>query len=260
MKESRKTSKEVWFFYQNENTASFKIDIRINKWYNFSIGKGGNTLDMVIHILNCNVFKALQFLNDDSVNLSFHKPLNDVFLKGKEYEIIKLKKIEHKALINYLSLRKINISLAQEYCFEIDYKFNSNIFFAIAFKNNSNGFEIRNKFFKGCLGKKEITLINNNYNVVSLFESWSDFLSYLTLKKNPPEENYIILNSTSMAKNVLPLLTHYSKVKIFLDNDEAGNRATKLIIKNIKNEVIDNRVHYWDCKDLNEFLIKKNTI
>jgi hypothetical protein len=59
--------------------------------------------------------------------------------------------------------------------------------------------------------------------VVSIFESWSDFLSYLTIKKETPNENFIILNSTSMIKKVVKNIEKYSVVKAFLDNDNAGD-------------------------------------
>ena len=259
MKVAKKTKNEFWFFYKDEKTASFKIDIRINKWYNFSEGLGGNTLDLIIHVLDCSVSKALEFLNGGIDCFSFHQQNNTHLNSEKQYKILNLKQLQHKALIEYLKSRKINIEIAKKYCQEIHYEINEKKYFAISFKNNKNGFEVRNKFFKGCLGKKGITTINNNSDVVSIFESWSDFLSYLTLKKEIPKENFIILNSTSLVKKTIELLDEYSTIKLFFDNDEAGNKATNFIVENANGKIIDNRIHYKNFDDLNDYLIAINT-
>ena len=257
MIQSKKTKNEVWFFYKNEKTASFKIDTKINKFYNFSEGVGGNTLDMIVHYHNFSVSEALKFLNCNILCFPFHQQTNHIVKAKKEYKIIKLKLLEHKALIEYLNSRKINIDIAKKYCQEIQYELNSKKYFAISFKNDKNGYEVRNKIFKGCLGKKEITTINNNSDVVSLFESWSDFLSYLTFKKNTPNEDFIILNSTSMVKKVVKLLDKYLEVKVFFDNDRSGDKATEIIKCSNESEFIDNRIHYKLFNDLNEYLINK---
>ncbi|MDD7914091.1 toprim domain-containing protein [Polaribacter ponticola] len=124
--------------------------------------------------------------------------------------------------------------------------------------NDSGGLEITNiiseNFRKICLGKKEITTINNNSKIVSIFESWSDFLSYLTIKKQIPKENFIILNSTSMVSKVTNLLIDYDTIKLFFDNDNAGNKATAYLKMKFKNSIIDNRIHYKNYNDLNEYL------
>ena len=168
-------------------------------------------------------------------------------------------------LLNYLTQRKINLEFAKKFCFQVYYSFNNKKeHYGIGFMNNSGGIDIRNifssKYGKICLGKKEITTINNSSDVVSLFESWSDFLSYLTLKNTIPNKNFILLNSTSLVKKAFELLDNYSKIKLFFDNDSAGDKATEFLIQNIKIKSIDNRVHYKNYKDLNEFLIgRKNT-
>ena len=154
----------------------------------------------------------------------------------------------------YSSFRRF----AKQFCFQVHYSFSKGKeYYGIGFMNNKGGLEIRNQCFKGCLGKKEITTINNNSDVVSMFESWSDFLSYLTLKKDIPKENFIILNSTSMIDKAFTLLENYKEIKLLFDNDEAGNRATNFINENIKSKTTDKRNHYKNYNDLNEFLVNQ---
>lgn len=255
---SKTKGENVWFLspFRKEKTPSFKIDTNKNLWYDFGEGAGGKSvLDLVIRLNNCSVKEALENLKNDT--FSFHQQ-KIIIAETKCYSILKIIEIRNPHLIAYLHKRKINLDLAKKFCTEIHYldKLQKE-YYGIGFKNNNEGFEVRNKFFKGCVGKKAITTIYNDSHVVSLFESWSDFLSYLTLKKEVPEEDFIILNSTSMVKKAIELLNNYSEIKVFFDNDEAGDRATNLVLESTKSSASDKRVHYKKYNDLNDYLINR---
>ncbi|WP_415583379.1 toprim domain-containing protein, partial [Flavobacterium frigoris] len=258
---SKTKGENVWFLspFRKETTPSLKIDTNRNLWYDFGEGAGGKSvLDFVIRLKNCSVKEALENLKNDT--FSFHQQEIKI-TETNCYSILKMHGIKNAHLIAYLRARKINLEFAQQFCVEIHYALNiEKEYYGIGFKNNTGGFEVRNKFFKGCLGSKSITTICNDSDVVSLFESWSDFLSYLTLKKETPKEDFIILNSTSLVKKAIELLARYSEIKVFFDNDEAGDRATNLVLESTKNTSSDIRVHYKNHNDLNEYLVKKKLI
>ena len=254
------TSKDVWFFspFKYEKTPSFKVNISKNVFFDHSSGIGGTIIDFVMKYNNCSIKEALIILSDDT--FSFHQQKEEI--KDEvlpTYSIHKVTELTNQRLLEYLSNRKINLQFAKRFCFQVHYSFsNGKENYGIGLMNDVGGLEIRNKFFKGCLGKKEITTINNNSDVVSIFESWSDFLSYLTLKNEIPKENFIILNSTSLVKKAIDLIDNYDVIKLFFDNDESGNEATDFLIKNAASKIIDNRIHYKNYNDLNEFLFKQN--
>lgn len=260
MKQDRQTNNEVWFFYENEKTASLKIDLSLNKWYNFSIGKGGNTLDLVIHILNCSVSDALDFINSESNLFSSHQQPKISTNKNemKSYSINAVKKLENHALLHYLSSRGISNGIAKNNCLEIYYSIQSKNYFSIAFQNDSKGYEHRNKYIKGSLGKKDITWIKNNSNNISVFEGFIDYLSFLEIKKNQKNEDYLILNSVSNIEKSFDIIKKYQNVSLFLDNDSAGDTSTKKIITYSKNKVNDRRNLYKNYKDLNEYLMNQS--
>lgn len=251
---------EAWYHspFREEKTASFKINLNKNIWYDFGEGIGGNIIDFVSRINNCDVKEALSIIDQNT--FSFEKPKiiesPTPILKNK---ILKVAQLTNLNLLNYLNDRKINLSIAKEICCQIHYSFNEGKeYYGIGFKNDFGGFEIRSKYFKGCLGKKNITTIDNNSSVASLFESWSDFLSYLTLKKEDPLEDYFILNSTSLIKKLEGKLDKYNQVKVFFDNDHSGEKAWLFLIEKYPNSnIIDNRIYYKNYNDLNEFLIKR---
>ena len=188
-------------------------------------------------------------------------------------QIVSIGIIKHFALKTYLNSRGINIALAKKYCKEIHYfkdgnKSSSDIdvllkekrkpFFALGFENDLGGYEIRNKFFKGCLKTKAITTITNGSKTLNLFEGFIDFLSYLTLMPHKEKEDFIITNSTSIVKNAIEALSKYDTVKAFFDNDFSGANVTKLIQENCKKEFLNESLKFEKYKDVNEYLISLN--
>lgn len=252
----KKRGSDTWFLspFRGEKTASFKINTNKNCWYDYGEGCGGTIIDFLQKFHRCTISEALEKLASNT--FSFHQQ-SKIISATKQMPIHKTKKIENRYLIAYLAERKINFEYANQFCLEVHYVFKNNkTHYAIGFKNDLSGFELRNRFFKGCIGKKHLTTFKRAYSVVSIFEGWTDLLSYFTLKKHIPQEDFIILNSTSLVKKSIDLLGDYTAIKLFFNNDAAGNIATNILIKIYKNKVTDNRIHYKNYNDLNEYLIK----
>lgn len=257
----KENEKDAWYLspFGQEKTPSFKISKQHNVWYCFSEGVGGTVIDFIMKYRSFTVIESLDFLSKKSLLFSFHKQ-ESIIENAIGYSINKIQPLNNPALLSYISERKISNSIAKKYCQEIYYKINQKYYFAIAFKNTSGGYEIRNKYFKACLGTKDITHIKNDYNTVSVFESFSDFLSYCTIKENEViEEDFIISNSTALIEKVKLKLKEYSKIKLFLDNDNSGKKASKSIIDGFKSKCYNQNHYYKNYKDLNEYLIEIKT-
>ncbi|MDM1413264.1 toprim domain-containing protein [Myroides odoratimimus] len=262
-KKVKQTNREAWYLspFRNETTASFKIDLLKNLWYDHGEGKGGNVLDFVMRYYKCELKEALQILDDES--FSFHQPTfqDDSIEKEKNYEIRAIKPLTNTQLINYIQSRGISLKMAKKYSVELHYSLNDKKYFGIGFKNVLEGIEIRNRYFKGCLGTKSITLIENNCNQVILFEGWIDFLSLLILyPKIENRFNYIILNSTSQKETVPELDSNYERIYLCFDNDNTGNETTIYFQKKYENHTKDIRYLFKNHKDVNDYLINKNRV
>lgn len=259
---TKQSEKEAWFInpFANENHASFKINKNLNYWYLHSEGIGGKNVDFMKKYLNASVSEVLLWAENQNFS-SFHQQ-NISNLKeeniSKNYEIIKIENVQHPALLEYLNER--NVGNQTQFLYEIHYRMNDNKYFGIGFKNDFDGYEIRNKYSKICLGKKDISTIKNNSNSVRIFEGFFDFLSFKNLENELEKEpsDYLVLNSVSIIHNIKNSLGKYEKVELYLDNDEAGNRAVEIISNEIQNAK-DYRVLYSDFKDLNEYLNKQNS-
>ncbi|MGV0947544.1 toprim domain-containing protein [Empedobacter falsenii] len=249
----------LWFLspFRNEKTASFKVDNSTNRFYDFGEGFGGTLIDLISKLEKLSIKEIIQKFNNKS--FSFQKQNDFQFEKiqtKNEYEILELKEISSFPLIQYLEERKLPLEIVKRYCKEIHYKLNDKKYYAIAFPNNQNGFEIRNKYVKMCLVKKDFSLIKHNLNQLKIFESWSDFISYLFLFPEQNKSDFLILNSIALLRKNIELIKSYETIQIYFDHDDAGKSATKFLETELRTKVKDDSNFYKNYKDLNEFLIK----
>lgn len=253
---------------REDNNASLKVDYNKNLWYDFGNNDGGTMIDFVMRIHNCSLKEAMQELNrynnttvqQQSDSFSFHG--NTSNNNNPAIAIQKVLPIIHKALIDYLSERKINIDIAKQHCSEIHYSVNNKPYFAIGFQHDSKGWILRSEPFKGCTSMDIKTYRNNDKlkDTCLVFEGFMDYLSYLTLKNiHIPQADVIVLNSLSNLPKATNQLKDYKEVQTYLDNDEAGKKATQLIKQSCLT-VIDQSTHYTKYKDLNEYLISTKQI
>lgn len=252
--------------YRDETTASFEVNRPKNIWYDHGSGVGGDIIKLIMIMHQTDIKGSLEYLESNNfVPSSFYQQKIPIRKEQeRKMEIIKVKTIIDPALINYLMDRRISISLANLYLKEITYKnWNGKIkdyklYRALGFKNNKGGYELRNKYFKGCTSK-DITFIKGRlHEGLNIFEGFFDFLSALELCKNY-KINYdvIVLNSIALKGNTIDLIEKYERINLFLDNDPAGYEAVDFYKSNHKKVKNYSKTLYPPPnKDLNEFLIK----
>lgn len=241
------------FYYaidREERTPSLLVDYIKNIAFDFGTGKKYDNVSIVQAVQHCSVSEALQYLQRFDM---MHEVKEISIPSQKAYKILSVGELTHPALLRYLGLRKVLEFKAE--VSEIHYELNGKRYFAVGFKNNSDGFETRNLYSKICLGKKDITTVKIGSNCVRVFEGFMDYLSFKVLEKsiNSASSDYIILNSVSMAHKASEIMKQYEEIELFLDNDRTGDHTTS----SFKNEfpaTKDRRILYPRVKDLNEFL------
>lgn len=245
-----------WYFspFRNEKTPSFKVNTALNVWFDYGIGVGGTIIDLGIKLYNCSIPEFLEKLT--SFNFSFQQQLlkKEKAVENK-MEIIEIKKLSNVNLINYIKERRINHKNAIKYCKEIHFKHNNKLYYALGFMNNSNGYEIRNKYFKSCFAPKDITLIKNGSKYLSIFEGFMDMLSWFEISNKHKNTDYLVLNSIAMFEKAKQHFSSYEKVFLYLDNDSSGKDIKKKITETKLSSFEDMSIRYEDFKDLNDFVI-----
>ena len=251
VKENRKTA----FYFaldREEKIPSLSVDFVKNKAFDFGTGKSYDVISIVQQMNQCSVSEALKYLEKFvfSVQKKFQ---NEEAKLQKEYKILNVREIQHPALIQYLKSRKVYEQ--KELVKEIEYEVNGKKYFGIGFFNNSEGVEIRNNYSKMCLGKKDVTLVENQSSEICIFEGFFDYLTYKNLeKKENSTSDYLILNSTAMLFKVEETLKKYAKILVFLDNDDNGKFVMSKIQNQYKN-VEDCSLIYHGFKDLNKWFV-----
>lgn len=240
-------------FWQESN-ASFSVNYQANVWYDHGIGEGGSIIDLVARMENCSIAEAISRLEKN--NLVIPEVIRRPAVDNHSLEIMSVTSLNHLALIGYLHSRSIDVNAAFKYCNEVQYRIDDREYFAIGFRNDAGGWELRNSKFKGSSAPKNITTFNNDNDTVMIFEGFFDFLSYLSLKENlSPTINTIVLNSVNNLPKALPLLQSFRTVHVFLDNDEAGRKTLDRIRDVLQNsDVVDQSAFYRNYKDLNDYI------
>ena len=124
---------------RNERTPSFKVNTERNQWYDFGTGEHGDIIDLVCALHHCDMAEALQLLE----NGTSLRPRPFSFGGKKDFAEHKLKllsvvSLTSPHLLNYISERGINSAIANEFCYEINYRNAGRLFYAIGFTNSCN--------------------------------------------------------------------------------------------------------------------------
>ena len=254
--------------FRQETEASFKVNTDRNLWFDYGLGKGGNIIalaevlyasDYVPYLLN-KIAERVPHIRH--VSFSFRQQASE-----PSFQQLEVGELTHPALFNYLQERGIDTALAKPECKELHFIHNGKPYFAIGFPNVAGGYEVRNRFFKGCIAPKDISHIcqqGEPREKCLVFEGMMDYLSFLTLRmRNCPTmpnldgQDYIILNSVSNVSKAIDMLHGYGRIHCLLDNDEAGRNAYLELAREFCGRIRDFSDNYSGHKDLNDYLCGK---
>lgn len=264
-------SDQYWYLspLRDEQSPSFKVNDRLNEWYDFGAATGGDLVELGKYLYQTeSVSEVLAYIGRHSSDMPLPKvrfqalPPRPVESDMKNLIVVPLR---HHALYSYLQSRKIDADIGRMFCKEIHYELRDRHYFALAFGNVSGGYEMRNAYYKGCIKNKDISLIPQSrgeaQSRVCLFEGFMDFLSYLTLKQTDDSAicinapcDYLVMNSVSNLKRTLTYLQKYTYIHCYLDNDLAGQKTVETIAGMYGRCVYNESNCYAGYKDLNDYL------
>ncbi|AKD56979.1 toprim domain-containing protein [Spirosoma radiotolerans] len=244
-----------------EHTPSFFVNPQKNVFHDYSgVGEQGDIIRLIQYINGCSFMEAINALEaikpEKIQSFSFSGVNPSQAKQSSTVEIVKVQPLRDRALMDYVTSRKISQALASTYLQEIHYRINQKQYYAAGFRNGKGGYELRSYNFKGGTSPKWFTYLPvQGSNGINLFEGVFDFLSCCQYFNTVRLKNStIILNSLSFIKDALPLLASHKKINVFLDNDKAGRRALEQLVKE-ELLVLDCSFYYINSKDFNEYLV-----
>lgn len=243
--------------YRQERNPSFWVDYLKNLWYDFGSGEGGSIIDLVMKMEHCSCKEAIRLLDGQPLTniLPIVQPRTpEMEIRRSPIEILNIEEIGTPELLAYANERGIDTTALRLYCSEIHYRIGYTDYRAIGFRNDSEGWELRNRERKISNSPKDITTIDRGSTRIAVFEGFFDFLSAIMLGIGD-QIDILVLNSVSNLQRATAYILHHKAIDLFLDNDEAGRRATRQVAEIASSSrIYDYAPQYGQYNDLNEYL------
>ena len=247
--------------WREDAHPSLTVSLNGKGWMDHTTGEHGNLIDLVMKTLNT------EDLGRICAEFDSAKPNLFSFDQSKEEESVfrtfSVMPLQSRALYAYLHQRGIDLDIARQYLMEAHYSFyerpDGRYLYALAYQNDLGGYELRSVRFKGSKSPKGITvhLYQDNAPWV-IFEGFMDMLSFATLcrkRQCDAKYNYLVLNSVAIVDAGIERLRRVKQpIYLALDNDDAGNKATALMMEQLPMSA-DIRSRYAPAKDINDFLM-----
>ena len=259
----RRSGNELWYRapYRNERTPSFRVNVAKQLWYDFGTGKGGDIFTLAGEFIGSNDFMEQVKFIAETANMPMPVPevSKPTFLPKRSepaFEGMETAPLLHSPLTDYLAERGIPIAITSRHCCRLNYSVRGKRYFAVGFLNMAGGYEVRSRFFKGCIPPKDVSLARTKEipaDECLVFEGFMDFLSAVTLGVTG-NADCLVLNSVANVEKAAELLDGYGRIGCFLDRDEAGRRTLAALTMRYGERVTDRSSLYDGCKDLNEYL------
>ena len=257
----RRSGNELWYIapYRGERTPSFRVNVAKQLWYDFGLGKGGDIFTLAGEFIGSGDFmEQVKFIAGTS-NMQiaeFDKPTYIPKQTEPAFEGVEAVPLLRSPLTDYLAERGIPYAIASRHCCRLNYGVRGKRYFAVGFPNMAGGYEVRSRYFKGCIPPKSVSLVKANdipADECLVFEGFMDFLSAVTLGVTG-NADCLVLNSVANVEKAAGLLDGYGRIGCFLDRDEAGRRTLAALTMRYGERVTDRSSLYDGCKDLNEYL------
>jgi len=256
---------------REEYTASLCVNDNLGVWYDHG-GAGvsgirsGSIIDFGLAYWYPSTFPEVlnKILEYSKVELEKSSQLNKSVparvqpVRASNYKVEAINEsITKDALNAYLKSREI-ISVAKDHLYELHYSVLDNKnrhknYFASGWPNENGGWEVRNKYFKGCLGHKGMSFLQGAADKLCVFEGYFDFLSWRVDNRKDPS-SVLVLNSLSFLQSAMVRAKQFSAIQVYFDHDKAGVSATHDFIINVSGSQ-DYSFKYARFKDYNEHLV-----
>ena len=253
---------------RKETHPSFKVDTQKNLWIDYAEGRGGSIIDLCMRLEGCTLSEAIRHLGQNAPdkgtycfrNNFMQNNFQPTIAANRARRLIEISDTLPPYLQEYLRKERcIDLEKAAPFLKSINYEVRGQRYQAIGFANLSGGYELRdNHSFKGTIAPKDITpIFTDRAEPVCVFEGFMDFLSFLSMKEEITD-NCLVMNSVSNVARAIRYLNDHNltHIRAFLDNDEAGRRATDDFIR-AGFKVEDMSRYYKNFKDLNDFHVSR---
>lgn len=258
---ARQRAHELWYAspFRQESNPSFKINRQANHWYDFGEGRGGDVIDLVRRIERLSTVSETLARMDQLIGSVEPPPLPRFEAASASpppaLELLRSGPVKARSLCAYLKQRGIDPSVVEGQVSEVHYRHGEKEYFALGIPNESGSFEVRNRFWKGTVGKKDISVFPGDVQRVAIFEGLFDYLTATQMAHGTLPETAIVLNSVSLRDRAIARIQQLGSrhVDLYRDNDTAGEQLLTAFKEALPGVTItDKSDTYRGYRDLNE--------
>lgn len=262
----RQLGSGIWYhspLSTSDHTPSFQVSLDGRAFHDWSLDKSGSIIDLALLLIqSTRVSDALRFIFGTMGNVS---GMTKERIEGygarisgsgdSHIRVSSVTEIQDRRLYGYAYSRGIRREILSQWCTQVNYVNAGHAYDSLGFKNISGGYELRSHGFKAAAAPKDISLVGDLAGCPYLvFEGFFDFLSAVALEWYKPNiMNALVLNSTSLVDRSLSYLQNASEIYLFLDNDDAGMKASAKI-QSVYPRAIDKSFLFYPQNDLNDRL------
>jgi len=267
---SKKSGQERFFLSpirDSDSDPSFSVNDSKGFWYDHGSGQGGNVIDLGKLVFKTNsipkVVEEIEKLYNGHPSFSFSQRELAPKVYIPKHEIVNVKDLGHNAAItDYIASRGvINAALSSKllkevYYDHIDDKGSKKRYFGVGWQNASEGYDVRSKYGKICIAKKDLLFKEGSNSKVSIFEGMFNYLSALEKDPSLINNNLIVLNSLSMVNRAITLVKASGSIKdidLYFDNGSGGRKMTGEFQKQLP-QAADRSYLYQGYDDYNDML------
>jgi hypothetical protein len=267
---SKKSGQERFFLSpirDSDSDPSFSVNDNKGLWYDHGSGQGGNVIDLGMLVFKTNsipeVVAEIEKLYNGHTSSSFSQRDLSPRVYVPKHEIVNIKDVgNNTAITDYIASRGVlkaalaSNLLKEVYYDHIDDKGYKKRYFGVGWQNVSEGYDVRSKYGKICIAKKDLLFQGGSNYRVSIFEGMFNYLSALEKDPSLINNNLIVLNSLSMVGRAITLIKASSSIRdidLYFDNGSGGKKMTAEFQKQLP-EAIDRSYLYQGYDDYNDML------
>lgn len=259
--------------FRDERTPSFHILSNGYAWKDFGDGSGGGVIDLVMRLENCGRETAIgrlrQIREQGTVFTAIPPRMERLPLERRPaLSVYSAGPVRSEEVIEYAASRGISREIFSAYCCEVIMRSGRRFYPYIGFPNSDGGYVLRSHQGKRCtsafptfISMEGVLCSSPSSGRVAVFEGFFDFLSLLQLcGRTVPDCDVCVLNSVTNLDKALPFILSHGYVETYLDNDEAGRKATERIRAGVlaqTGRMDDMACHYSGFNDVNDYLKAK---
>ena len=221
---TKQTARDTWYKrpYGQERHASFHVSRDGRAWFDFGTGKGGNIIDLAMHLAGCrDVSAALAYIEALTGQRAHSGPTGKPSLPehyDPGYRLDQSRPLADPRGEDWCDSRGLDLAQCRPYLQDVYFnragKPYKTPLYGVGLPNLSGGFEIRTKlasesWVKSSVGPKDITVFKSQRAHAPWFEfeGIPDFCTFLTLRRPAIQDcHFLILHGTGQTRRGIEFL------------------------------------------------------